>query len=304
MDLKKTTAALRKEIRGQRNQRVFDEAKQRHSVLAHHADVESVLAVLAEDCPQAYLEREGLAQALIMEHQRRPHRLWSAILTIAYYPMLCMLRVRTMSDAMSAEELDHVVVACFLEVLGRLPMEPRRIKTSVRLRSKTRRKLFRLLRKEQRRQGRVFNRDTEGLLDLEQERFELGIPEEMAVDRSSLWPESRPRSNPPKNEKDQAAAVRFLFELLGDDVLPEDVEVLIATQVRGETVARFARLFSHGVTPVERRRIYERIKRRHSRALARLRARIAERCVPVSEEGGFASTGAEKTPGGSEAAGA
>jgi len=304
MDLKEITASMRLEIQGSRNQRLFDEAKQRHTVLAHQPDVDSVLEVLADDSPEGYWEREAITQALIGEHQRRPHRLWSTLLTIAYYPMLCMLRVRTMSDALSAEELDHLVVFCFLEVLERIPMHPKRAKTSVRLRSKTRRRVFAALRREQGRQDDLFFRDTEGLLNLEQEQFQLGIPEEMAVNQGSLWPEPRPPEQPPKNEKDQAEMVRFLFELLGDDVNPEDVEVLISTLVRGETLGNFSRLFSHGVTPVERRRIYERIKRRHSRALARLRALLASENVPVLDPEAFASIGAQNSPGGSEAAGA
>jgi len=304
MDLKEITAGMRQEIRGSRNQRLFDEAKQRHTVLAHHSDVDSVLEVLADDSPEGYWEREAITQALIGEHQRRPHRLWSTLLTIAYYPMLCRLRVRTMSDALSAEELDHLVVFCFLEVLERIPMHPKRAKTSVRLRSKTRRRVFAALRREQGRQDDLFLRDFDGLLDLEQEQFQLGIPEEMATEPGTLWPESRPPERPPKNEKDQAEMVRFLFELLGDDVNPEDVEVLISTLVRGETLGNFSRFFSHGVTPVERRRIYERIKRRHSRALARLRALLTSENVPVSDPEGFASIGAQNSPGGSEAAGA
>jgi len=304
MDLKEITASMKLEIQGSRNQRLFDEAKQRHTVLAHHPDVDSVLEVLADDSPEGYWEREAITQALIGEHQRRPHRLWSTLLTIAYYPMLCMLRVRTMSDALSAEELDHLVVFCFLEVLERIPMHPKRAKTSVRLRSKTRRRVFAALRREQGKQDDLFLRDFDGLLDLEQEQFQLGIPEEMAVAQGSLWPEPPPPKKPPKNEQDQAAMVRFLFELLGEDPNPEDTEVLISTLVRGETLGKFSRLFSHGVTPVERRRIYERIKRRHSRALARLRALLADQDVPVFDPEAFASIGAQNSPDGSEAAGA
>jgi len=294
MDLKSMTNALRIEALGEAYRRRFDEAKGYHSVLAHHEDVASVLAVLSDESQQRYWEREAITRALVVEHQRRPHPLWSAVLVVAYYPMLLRLRVRTVSDAMSPEELDQQVVACFLEVLERIPMEPKRDRTCVRLRSKTRKRLFRLLRKEQGRQDRLYLRDTAGLLDLEQQQFELGDPEEMACERASLWPGTRRPIRAPRNERDQAAKLRFLTELIGDGLNPEDVELLITTLVRGETVANFSRLFSRGMPAVEKRRIYERIKRRHSRALARLRAMVAERSVPESDQGGIASIGAPK----------
>ncbi len=162
MDLKCMTSDLKREVQGERNRRRFDEAKRRHSVLGHHEEVDSVLAVLGDESAERYWEREAITRALIVEHQRRPHRLWSAMLTIAYYPMLCRLRVRTRSDAVTPAELDQLVVVCFLEVLERIPMEPRRDKTSVRLRSKTRRRVFGMLRREQGRQDELQHRTRSG----------------------------------------------------------------------------------------------------------------------------------------------
>ncbi len=57
MDLKCMTSDLKREVQGERNRRRFDEAKRRHSVLGHHEEVDSVLAVLGDESAERYWER-------------------------------------------------------------------------------------------------------------------------------------------------------------------------------------------------------------------------------------------------------
>ena len=118
---RETFNAVRREVQVGPS-RVFDEAKARHRCLARHATVLSALAVMGEESPAGWVEREALTRALIEEHQATSLPFWASALLVAYYPMLSRLRHRIWGDALDRDDLDQLVVSCFLQVVAAFPL--------------------------------------------------------------------------------------------------------------------------------------------------------------------------------------
>jgi hypothetical protein len=83
-------------------------------------------------------ERYALVAALVAEHQRRPHPLWTMILLLAFAPML--QRLRAGLGRAKDEERDQRAIFAFLEALKTI--EPAGSYVAVALRRATRKALF------------------------------------------------------------------------------------------------------------------------------------------------------------------
>ncbi|MCA9631827.1 MAG: hypothetical protein KC766_29435, partial [Myxococcales bacterium] len=68
MGLHQMKCALRAEVRAERNQKRFEEAKKHQLELREHETVLSVLAVLGDESALRYAEKEALTRALLREH--------------------------------------------------------------------------------------------------------------------------------------------------------------------------------------------------------------------------------------------
>lgn len=262
MGLHQMKCALRAEVRAERNQKRFEEAKNHQLELREHETVLSVLAVLGDESALRYAEKEALARALLREHK------WNAVLVVAFYPMLARLRGRIFGDAVPGDDLDQIVLSSFFEVVRDFPLSQRRDRTCMYLRQMTQREVFKRVRAEQR--------------DLEQVRFD--DPEDISRRQDDLeslghlasWPETKPNKPRRRDPKENAALVSFLVERAGHILDGDKLELVVATLVRGELLTSYVDRVHPDLSPSERRRTYQRIKRRHSRAIARLREVLAD----------------------------
>jgi hypothetical protein len=83
-------------------------------------------------------ERYALIAALVAEHQKRPHPLWTMILLLAFAPMI--QRLRAGLGRAKDEERDQRAIFAFLEALKTL--EPAGSYVAIALRRATRKALF------------------------------------------------------------------------------------------------------------------------------------------------------------------
>jgi len=251
MGLHQMKCALRAEVRAERNQKRFEQAKNHQLELREHETVLSVLAVLGDESSLRYAEKEALTRALLREHKRRPHPFWNAVLVVAFYPMLARLRGRIFGDAVPGDDLDQIVLSSFFEVVRNFPLSQRRDRTCMYLRQMTQREVFKRVRAEQR--------------DLEQVRFD--DPEDISRRQDDLetlghlanWPETKPNKPRRRDPKENAALVSFLVERAGHILDGDKLELVVATLVRGELLTSYVDRVHPDLTPSERRRTYQRI---------------------------------------------
>jgi hypothetical protein len=244
---------------------VFRHAQERRAALAAYETANTVLAVLRDEAPHLFDEKERLIRALLTEHHASGHPLWTTVLLLAFYPMLCHLRARMYSDAAAGDELDQLVVTVFLEILADYPIERRRDRTFLHVRQRTHRQVFRRLRAERQAHERIKVAPAYEIAALAL----LITTEHM----SGLWPGFLPEKHQAPEPAEQAAQIAFLRKHAGA-LVNDDVEAVIATLVHGEHLPVFVeRRYPHA-TSAERQRIYQRIKRHHTRTMQRLRQHL------------------------------
>ena len=267
MGLQSMKGALRDEVRSEKNKVRFDEAKKKNTALAGHETVMSVLGVLGDESPRRYAEKDAVTRALVREYQERPHAFWGAVLVLAYSPMLNRLRGRIRGDAFAPDDLDQLVVTTFLEVVDTYPLDRWADRICLRLRQSTERRVFRALRDEQRVLDFVRSEEPDDLL----------LHEQLLVqaDRERGWPDTRPAPRHGPDPKEVASLVTFLVRHAGDVLEQSRLDLVVATMVRGERLSAYVDRVYPDLEPAERRRTYQRIKRRHSRTLVRLREVLA-----------------------------
>lgn len=257
MTLSQMEPALRAEVSLPRNQRRFAEARGEDPALAPCETPHDLLRVLDDASAEGYPEREALIRAAIGAYQRRPSSFWSSLLALAFYPMLRHLARRAITGPETgAGELEQIVMARFLGVIAGFDLTRHADKTFVRVRSATEDAVFGALSREQRRM----------------DRSDLAPADEVAarVDgQGAAWPaHSQPRAGRPLNVE---ARVAFLREHVEPHLSPEHFELVMTTLGRGGTIAEYVRTQHPDLGEDERRRLYQRLKRCHSRAVARLR---------------------------------
>lgn len=224
---------------------LFADARRRHPALAPYPTLADVLAALADDRDQTYPERDAITQALLAEHRTSRHSLWSSVLVVAYLPMLHGLRRRLHSDFIPPDELNQIVLTAFLDALN----EPYRDRVAMRLRQRTTRAVFATLRS-----------------DLPADDAPAHIDDNAPID-------TRPSD-----------LARLMNRAAQKGVSHAGLEVVENTVLRGE----FLRKHVERVGPSdkrERERMYQRLKRRRSRALHQLRSLLGQ--SPDDDSRGF-----------------
>ena len=257
--LKQTIRALRTDLFSDRFQKEFTSARRRHRVLAAHNTIASVLGVLNDEHTKTYPERESLSRVLITEQQRSPSPFWSAALLTAYYPMLSRLRHRIYGDTLPDADLDQLVVSTFLFVVDEIPLKEKTDRIAMWLRQQTQRQVFRILRSQQRHQRLI----------------DLTAIDEVDLGDDPAWPEMSENAHyGPTNAKDAAEAVNALLEHAGEVIDAECFDLMTATLICGRRISNYVNRMLPDMKEDERQRFYQKIKRRHSRALARLRPEL------------------------------
>ena len=248
--------ALMPEVNGALAKALFDDAKTRHSVFSKYATPAAVLVALSDVFGAPWTERERLTRALLAEMQTQRHPFWTALLLSAYYPMLLRLRGRIHGHALDSADLDQLVVATFIEVAWAFPLEQRKNRTCMYLRQMTARRVFQVARRE----------SAPGAMT------SLQSIENVDPAKLPTWPSprSRRRTKTEAAPVDDSEAIAMLASRASS--IPQDqIDMLVATVVRGEPLRLHVdRTFTQN-DPVERDRAYQRVKRQRTRTLVRLR---------------------------------
>jgi len=241
MGLKKMKRVLVIELGTESNMNLFQKTKRRYKALADHETAMSVLALLSNESPRHWEEKDNLVRALIEESQTHPHSYWGTLLTIAFYPMLSRLRGRITGNALTRDDFDQLVLTSFLEVVEIFPLDNKSDRTCMYLRQMTQRRVFRRLRLEQAAQEAVRSADLREL-----ERREIELAEEVDIERLGgehhlRWPKTKPSKPWPPSEKEQSQLVAFLVDKVGDDIDGDHLALIIATQIHGQKLSDFVR---------------------------------------------------------------
>jgi hypothetical protein len=284
MTLKSIRRALARELMTKESISLFDNAKKRIPELAGHETVMSVLAILDDESPHLWKKRDRLVRALIREQRRRPRSFWNAVLIRAFYPMLSRLRHRLVSETLTKAELDQLVLTAFLNVVNDYKLGDTANRTCMLVRQETQRLVFRLLRLEQLEQEVVRPVNAMELRRRESDLADLLAGGDSDGGNPLRWPETSPPGGEPLSESDQARLTAFLVACAGEYIEQDRLALVIARHIRGEKLSHVVRRLYPELSGEDRRRTYQRIKRRHSRALVKLRELLTSVGVPDDGE--------------------
>lgn len=256
-------SVLKQEVCSRRNAAIWDQMGIRHPMLGRYTSVCEMLDVLADQNSGAALHKDILTQALLAEHKVRPHSFWTSVLTVAYAPMLIRLRYRIRGDAVSSDDLDQLVINTFLEVISGFPVQ-QRSRTYLQLRQMTQRQVFKAIRQEQ---------------QLQQQQSQLTELTRI-IDDFELFE----GTSDPYSEVEQEDLAQLLLDLADDVDLPENLDLVIATVIKREKLDHYLERIGAHDGESDRRRVYERFKRRRTRTLNRLREALGEFFCPRFED--------------------
>lgn len=267
MTLSEMEAALRAEVNRTSNRGRFERACSMDGHLAGCATPNHVLTTLQGMSADGYPERERLIRGAIAAYQTAPHPFWSSLLILAFMPMLRhLLRRAITGPGFDEGEIEQVVLAHFLGVIAAFDLARHADKTFARIRSATEDAVFGELVAEQVDRGQSERRPTEEVEKL---------VEEIGASGRTVWPAySQPRRRAPVI--DVEARTAFLAEHAAPHLSPEQLELVMATFGRGESLVAHVRGRHPDLTEAERARMYQRLKRCHSRAVQRLRDALGQ----------------------------
>ena len=250
--LRTMVGQLRTDVTSPSRQGTFELARARRAAFATHASTASVLAALSDDRDSTYPEREQLTQALLAECRAQAEPVWRSMLVVAYYPLLSRLRRRIVGDAVPREDLDQLVLTAFLSAIDALLPHECVDRTAMRLRQRTERQVFRLLRR-----ARQEQEVPTAIHDLGPDAATLGVlPDEQ------------------EDQQEVSERARTLVRVAQGAVADRSLDVLVATVIRRESLRDYVQRTVQGGVLV-RERAYQRLKRQRTRALQKLRALLA-----------------------------
>jgi hypothetical protein len=226
----------------------LDVARTRRPVLAPYPTVEAILDALDDERDATYPLRDAMAHALLREYAETERSLWSSILLVAFYPMLSRLRHRLFSDRIPRDELDQMVVMGFLAAMKRVAAYGYSERVSLRLRQRTWRQVFTALRLE--REQALCSADDEELAELEEESTETCPP-----DPTDGWRVDLPE---------------LVVKAAEHGVSTCGMELVQKMALKGLRLREYV-IRQEPKDEVARERLYQRLKRRKSRAVRRLR---------------------------------
>lgn len=283
MSLKSIRRTLLKDLRDEKNVMIFQQAAEQHPVLANHSTPMSALALLNIESPRLWAEKDAVVSALIIEQRKRENSFWNTFLCIAFYPMLSRLRHRILGFALTRDDLDQIVLSSFMETVSAYPIQDRTDRVCMRLRQTTQRAVFRKLRLDQEAQNRILSTKLWQLERLEEELVILEDPEVLARKQHLEWPLTKPSNDQARNLKEEAELIAFLTDHAGDELDQDRLDLLIATQIKGQRLSDVVRHRYPELSNGDRKKVYQRVKRRHSRALAKLRELLVDLHCPQTD---------------------
>jgi hypothetical protein len=113
--LKSTIAHLQSDLARPAFARVYADARARHGALHPYASPAEVLSALRSTSSLSLAERDVVVSALVAECQRTNHRLWQALLLVAFEPMLTRIRMQIAQTR--SDDFDQRVLVAFYGAL-------------------------------------------------------------------------------------------------------------------------------------------------------------------------------------------
>lgn len=257
--------AVRGHVLGPCSRVAFAGLQAKHLALEAYVSVEKLLEVMGSESEAERHEREAVTRALLAGHKAEPRSgVCASLLLLSYYPMLSRLRHRIYGQVLEDEDLDQLVVSCFLEVASEFDLDAHADRTALRLRQRTARRVFRGVRLEQgERRGRI-------------------VLEEEGAAPSTLVPFAERSS---ADVADPEGAVARLLDVAGVALPKRSLDLVVATMLGREQLRAYAARTSGAAANDER--AYQRLKRRRSRAVSSLRGLFAKFLSPQSETWGL-----------------
>ena len=244
------TKLLRQNVKGPAYERLYQDARARHAVFGNYPDLQSLLAELAKASGDDYSERDAITLALLRERAAAHTSQWSSVLTVVYLPMLLRLRRQLVCAELPKDDLDQLVLEAFLTAIA--SYRPTwRGRTPIRLTHMTRRRVFKVLKKElAQRRWRETQRDM--------------------LQRGTAQVPAGSTATPPLSLRLDAVVAA-----LADHVSEEGAFLIRETELGPETL--YSLVAKMTLAPDDDpERAYQRLKRVRSRAKKRLRDAIGE----------------------------
>ena len=263
MPLGKMRVSLQTEVCSPKNAPMFERARQRHAALREYPNASTLLAAFRDDSPARMPEKEAIAKVLLVEHQRGETSLWSSFLTLMCLPMLITLERRIKPGALSSDEVEQVVLTRFMETIASYRVHAHTdAHTFVRIAQRTAKGVYRALGAERRYAANELAFDPYLLLCL--------IDANEHDSGQAIWPDHK-KERWADTPAELAAQTALLMEF-GGAVLPMDrLQLVLKTYVGGESLRDHLRGKNADLSDADFERLYQRIKRQHSRDVSRLR---------------------------------
>lgn len=246
--LRTTRDRLRCELAAARSS-AFESARARRPELASFAGILDVLEALESRGNTSDERRHAIVAELVREHRATKSAVWSKALVVAFYPAMQALRARLALGSVGREEIDQVIVTGFLSAIAALPDKALGHFAAYRICRRMERYVFRFLATE-----RGFRRLTTSARDEDTfvaPRVMGDGPDPTAYDRVALG---------------------FLLRCASKHgVSPSTLSLLEVSALEGTSLRALVRQIEPRDAGTQKR-LYERLKRRRSRALQRLRA--------------------------------
>jgi hypothetical protein len=257
-----TRARLIRALEDRETERMFAAARPRHDILAPYSTLLAALDdVLGLD--GAYGRRRDIAttdallRALLGEQRDHPHRVWTTALTAAFFPAITNLRRRVVSSEHDDDDRRDLVLEAWLEAIARVARVSDRDRLAMRLVQEMERHAFRVVRVACRQRKLVRS---------------LGA---VARDTHAIEPFAHGRAEAVPHAGDLLVEIREVTARAHDG---DDRELARKLDAAAPLTERM-RLLYPDLAAEDREQMYQRVKRRGTRAMAR--AKSATRCAEL-----------------------
>ena len=271
MRLDNVRHALEQQLHSHNTHHAFLAGRARQAALADFDGADEAIAFLNRrggdrHQPDGCQARSAVTAAMIAEAQRGEGSTWSALLMLAYFPGLLRIRATMKPSAgLGRDELNALLVECFLETVSTLPLATQGRLAVVNLILGTRKSAWQHLARETARADRE-----EPLPDAADDLLSGNYP---SPERLALAREAE-RILQPERIRD------WLEELLRDET-EDDLLLVLGTHATGKPLIDWVREQHPHLGGDELVREYGRLRRRRSRLLQRLRDRLDD--SPLSQ---------------------
>ena len=272
-------SALDREIRSSTHAPLFTAARLRHPALAAHETLASAMDVLADRSRDRNGDKDAITRALVAEYRESRERFWLSALLVAYAPMARRLCRRIRDSIQDVDECEQRVVTALIEAIDACPLS--RVWFCRELRRHTERTVFAYLTAEQTDRSAIIAMTSDELM-----RHEVAAAARLCGP-DMFGPAAHPPAVPADKQytgadvEKRKAALAYLQKHAGYELCAEKLTLIITTKLEGQRLTRYvARRYPHLSEDLSKR-TYERIKRRHSRAMGKLRNALAGRWQSV-----------------------